>query len=63
MKCTRSKFVELRNRLFTNPNYLSKPYYYIKPDEISSMTVMDGTMTLGDVPINMKPAKYQPLDY
>ena len=49
--------------LFRSPNYLSKPYYYIKPDEISSMTVMDGTMTLGDVPVNMKPAKFQPLDY
>ena len=63
VKCARSKFVELRNRLFTNPNYLNKPYYYIKPDEISSMTVMNGTMTLGDVPVNMKPAKFQPLDY
>ena len=63
VKCPRSKFVALRNRLFGNPNYLTQPYYYIKPEEISSMTVLKGAMILGDVLINMKPAKFQPLDY
>lgn len=63
MTCTRSKFVKLRNRLFGNPNYVSKPNYYIKPTEIKSMTVIGGTIIMGSVPIDMKPARFQPLDY
>lgn len=63
MTCARSKFVKLRNRLFGNPNYLSNPTYYIKPTEIKSMTVMGGMIIMGSVPINMKPACFQPLDY
>ena len=62
-KCSRAQFVKLRNRIFGNPNYASNPTYYIKPTEIQSMTVMDGTVILGSVPIDMKPAKFQPLDY
>ena len=30
MKCSRSKFVKLRNRIFGNSNYMSNPTYYIK---------------------------------
>ncbi len=63
VKCTRAKFVKLRNRTFGNPNYVSDPNYYIKPAEIESMTVFRGTVILGTVPMNMKPAKFQPLDY
>jgi hypothetical protein len=63
VKCERSKFVKLRNRIFDNPNYLSNPYYYIKPAELESMTVMGNMVILGSVPINMKPAKFQPIDY
>lgn len=63
MKCSRSKFVKLRNRLFGNPNYVSNPAYYIKPAELSNVTVLGGTLILGRVPIDTKPAKFQPLDY
>ncbi len=63
VKCARAKFVKLRNRTFGNPNYVSKPTYYIKPAELESVTVMNGTVILGKVPVNMKPAKFQPLDY
>ncbi len=63
VKCARNKFVKLRNRLFGNPNYVSKPTYYIKPAELESVTIMHGTVILGKVPIDMKPAKFQPLDY
>lgn len=63
VKCSRAKFVKLRNRLFSNPNYLTNPAYYIKPAELESVTVIKGTMMLGRVIINMKPAKFQPLDY
>ncbi len=62
VKCTRAKFVKLRNSTFGNPNYLTNPTYYIKPEQIGSMTVMAGSVLIGTVPINMKPAKYQPLD-
>ena len=60
---TRNKFVKLRNRLFGNPNYVSNPAYYIKPAELNNVTVLGGTVILGHVPIDMKPAKFQPLDY
>lgn len=63
MHSSRSKFVKLRNRIFGNANYVSNPYYYIKPAEIESMTVMGGTVLIGSVPVNMKPAVFQPLDY
>ena len=62
VKCTRAKFVKLRNSTFGNPNYLTNPTYYIKPEQIGSMTVIAGSVLIGTVPINMKPAKYQPLD-
>lgn len=63
VKCVRAKFVKLRNRIFGNPNYTSNPTYYIKPAELENVTVMGGTVILGHVPIDMKPAKFQPLDY
>ena len=63
IKCGRNKFVKLRNRLFGNPNYLSNPAYYIKAEEIESVTVMNGTMMIGSLPIDMKPAQFQPLDF
>ena len=63
IKCGRNKFVKLRNRLFGNPNYLSNPAYYIKAEEIESVTVMNGTMMIGTLPIDMKPAQFQPLDF
>lgn len=63
VKCTRNKFVKLRNSLFGNPNYVSNPTYYIKAAELESVTVMGGTVMLGNAPIDMKPAKFQPLDY
>ena len=63
VRCKRDQFVKLRNRTFGNANYLSNPTYYIKPAEIESMTIMDGAVLLGSVPIDMKPAKFQPLDY
>jgi GLPGLI family protein len=62
-RCTRAKFVQLRNKIFGNENYVSSPTYYIKPAEISSVTMIGGTVLLGNVPINMKPTKFQPLDY
>lgn len=63
IKCGRTKFVKLRNRTFGNANYLANPTYYIKPDEISQVTVVRGMVVLGDLPINMKPAKFQPIDF
>lgn len=63
IKCTREKFVRLRNKTFCNPNYLTQPTYYIKPSELSGVFVMDGAVMFGDVPINLKPTEYQPLDY
>ena len=64
IKCSRSQFVKLRNRLFGNPNYVSNPAYYIKWAE-HSVTVFErtGTMIVWQVPINIKPDKFQPLDY
>lgn len=62
-KCSRFKFVKLRNRIFGNPNYISNPTYYIKSAELGSVIVLEGTVMLGHVPIDMKPAKFQPLDY
>ena len=63
VKCTRKKFVKLRNRIFGNPNYVSNPVFYIKAAELENVAVMGGTVILGNVPIDMKPAKFQPLDY
>lgn len=63
MKCSRSKFVKLRNRLFGNSNYMSNPTYYIKPAELDNVVILGSTVILGQVPIDMKPAKFQPLDY
>lgn len=63
VRCKRNQFVKLRNRTFGNANYLTNPTYYIKPAEIESMTIMNGAVLLGSVPIDMKPAKFQPLDY
>lgn len=63
IKCTRKQFVKLRNQTFENPNYISNPTYYIKTAELENVTVMGGTLILGNVPIDMKPAKFQPLDY
>lgn len=64
IKCDRRKFVKLRNRIFSNSNYVSNPTYYIKPAELENVTVMrDGTLILGNVPLDMKPAEFQPLDY
>lgn len=63
VRCTRKKFVKLRNKTFGNPNYVSDPTYYIKAAELENVTVMGGTVILGNAPINMKPAKFQPLDY
>ena len=63
VKCTRNKFIKLRNRIFGNPNYISNPVYYIKAVELENVVVMGGTVILGNAPIDMKPAKFQPLDY
>ncbi len=63
IKSARAKFVKLRNRIFGNPNYVSNPSYYIKPTEIGSMAVIKGMVLLGGTPIDMKPAKFQPLDF
>lgn len=63
IKSERAKFVKLRNRIFGNPNYVSNPSYYIKPTEIESMAVIEGLVVLGGTPIEMKPAKFQPLDF
>ena len=63
VKCIRKKFVKLRNRIFGNPNYVSNPVYYIKAVELENVVVMGGTVILGNAPIDMKPAKFQPLDY
>lgn len=63
VKCSRAKFVKLRNRLFGNPNYVSNPVYYIKSAELENVTVMAGTVMMGSVPIDMKPVRFQPLDY
>ncbi|MCD8235290.1 MAG: GLPGLI family protein [Prevotellaceae bacterium] len=63
VKCTRNKFVKLRNRIFGNPNYVSNPVYYIKTAELENVFVMDGTLMFGNAPVDMKPAKFQPLDY
>ncbi|MCI6643046.1 MAG: GLPGLI family protein [Bacteroidales bacterium] len=63
IKSERAKFVKLRNRIFGNPNYLSNPSYYIKTSEIESMVVMGGHVLLGNIPLEMKPAKFQPLDF
>ncbi|MCM1313508.1 MAG: GLPGLI family protein [Bacteroides sp.] len=63
IKCARAKFVKLRNKTFGNPNYLSNPTYYIKPAELSNVAVVNGSVILGNIPINMKPVKFQPLDY
>ena len=63
IKSARAKFVKLRNRIFGNPNYVSNPSYYIKPTEIESMAVIKGMVLLGGTPIDMKPAKFQPLDF
>ena len=41
----------------------SNPSYYIKPTEIESMAVIEGLVVLGGTPIEMKPAKFQPLDF
>ena len=62
-KCDRGKFVKLRNRIFGNSNYVLNPTYYIKPEELESVLVVGGTVILGSAPIDMKPAKFQPLDY
>jgi GLPGLI family protein len=63
VECARDKFVQLRNKTFGNENYVSKPTYYIKTAELTSVTVIEGNVILGNVPINMKPKKFQPLDY
>ena len=63
VKCTRGKFVKLRNQIFCNPNYVSNPTYYIKAAELENVIVMGNTVVLGRVPIDMKPVKFQPLDY
>ena len=63
ISCTRSKFVALRNRTFGNPNYISKPGYYVREAELENVWVMGGVIILGNVPVNMKPAKFQPIDY
>ena len=63
VKSARAKFVKLRNRIFGNPNYVSNPSYYIKPAEIEGMAVIRGMVVLGGTPIDMKPAKFQPLDF
>lgn len=64
VKCSRAKFVKLRNRIFGNPNYVSNPMYYMKAAELESgVWVMDGMVIVGRVPIDTKPAKFQPLDY
>ena len=65
IKCSRAKFVKLRNRIFGNPNYVSNPAYYIKWAELDNVTVFEstGTVIVGQVPIDIKPAKFQPLDY
>lgn len=63
VRCTRKEFVKLRNRIFGNPNYISNPTYYIKAAELESVVFMGGTVIFGNTPINMKPAKFQPLDY
>lgn len=63
VKSARAKFVKLRNRVFGNPNYISNPTYYIKPIEIESMAVVEGMVILGGTPIDMKPARFQPLDF
>lgn len=63
VKSARAKFVKFRNRVFGNPNYLSNPTYYIKAAEIESMTVARGTVIIGETLIDMKPAKFQPLDF
>ena len=47
VKCTRAKFVKLRNSTFGNPNYLTNPTYYIKPEQIGSMTVIAGSVLIG----------------
>ncbi len=63
VKCSRSKFVKRRNGFFCNPEYVSNPTYYINTAEIESVTVFKGTVIFGKVPVNMKPAKFQPIDY
>ena len=65
IKCSRAKFVKLRNHIFGNPNYVSNPAYYIKWAELDNVTVFEstGTVLVGQVPIDIKPAKFQPLDY
>lgn len=63
VRCARAKFVKLRNRVFCNPNYVSNPLYYIKTAELENVVVMGGMVILGNAPIDMKPAKFQPLDY
>ncbi len=63
VRCTRAKFVKLRNRIFGNPNYVSNPAYYIKAAELENVMVVGGAVIMGNVPVDMKPAKFQPLDY
>ncbi len=63
IKCVRAKFVKLRNKIFCNSNYLSNPAYYIKPAELSNVSVVGGCVILGNMPINMKPVRFQPIDY
>lgn len=63
VSCTRKDFVKLRNRIFGNPNYVSSPAYYLKASELETVTVIGGAVILGNVPMDMKPAKFQPLDY
>ena len=63
VRCPRAKFVKLRNRIFGNSNYVSNPMYYIKSAEMEGVFVMDGMVMMGSVLIDMKPAKFQPLDY
>ena len=42
---------------------MSNPTYYIKPAELDNVVILGSTVILGQVPIDMKPAKFQPLDY
>lgn len=64
VKCSRKQFVDRRNKLFSDPQYVAKgAFYYIPTSSIKSMTVFNGTPAVNDVIVNTKPNKFQPLDY
>lgn len=64
IKCSREKFVKLRNRIFTNPTYVVDYDYYISKSDMSDFIYMrqDYSMIKGMI-VNSKPLVYKPLDF